>query len=242
MIVPLLFVFGLAYAGYKLGLKLRGGDFSVGHAAAALPAPRRVSYVAQLNDKVARKQPVTRWLVGEATREAYERGDWETVALITHLFGPKDEEAKKEEPAKDEPQVPTQDSPLEGINSGDWASFIEALTTKAEGFKSDKYVGRFEHNRTRLRQLGLEPPATPEDEYKAIVQDLSDYWDSEQKLIAECSGEVVTINGEQYGVTPSGVLGLLKAAGPQGAREWLDSETGRFPRTTDIFLRTNGCF
>ncbi len=45
-------------------------------------------------------------------------------------------------------------------------------------------------------------------------------------------------------VTLSGVLGVIQAAGLEGAAAWLESpdDRRRFPGTTAAFLRTNGAF
>lgn len=246
MLIPILFVIGLAYVGLKVGQQLRPSDFRVG---AALPAPQlhRVSYVRVLNERVHMGLPVSDWLICEATREAFDKGDWGTVRALSDMFdvpgtAPQEQtEEKNEEPQK--PEAPST-SPLDGVEVDDWQSFCSALATKETGHKSDRYVGKYEQNINRLRQLGIETPATAEDEYKTLVVDMTNYWDSEQKLIQDSAGEVVTLNGQEHPVTPSGILGLLKAAGPQGARSWLDNEAdrGRFPRTTETFLRTNGCF
>ena len=45
-------------------------------------------------------------------------------------------------------------------------------------------------------------------------------------------------------VTLSGVLGVIQAAGLEGAVQWLEQpvDRTRFPNTTQAFLRTNGVF
>lgn len=244
MLIPLLFVFGLAYVGLSIGRKLQPSDFRVG---AALPAPRlpRVSYVAVVRQKLAHGHPVSDWMMCEATREAFDRGDWATVRQLSETFdvGIPAAPEKQEDETPQKPEAPTT-SPLDGVEADDWQSFCKALETQTAGHKSGRYVGRFEQNQTRLRQLGIDTPTTAEDEYKALVLDMSNYWEDETKFIQDSSGEVVALSGQDHPVTPSGILGLLKAAGPQGARSWLGNaeDRERFPRTTETFLRTNGCF
>lgn len=253
MFIPILFVVGFALYGLKLGNKLQSSDFRVGAAAAAprLPQP---SYVGLLNARLAKNLPVSDWLVCQATREAFDRGDWATVKLLAD-FGDPDPAPASQEPAKEEPKTEGDDespqkpaapdtSPLDGVELDDWSEFVQHLATRQTGFKEGRLAGKYEQNVGRLRQLGLDVPQGDEAEYKALVADMSDYWDSEAKLIRESAGEVVELSGEQHPVTPSGILGLLKAAGPQGARSWLSNEADRtrFPHTTEIFLRTNGCF
>lgn len=252
MLIPILFVVGFALYGLKLGTKLNSSDFRVG-AALAEPNLRPASYVGMLNARLARNLPVSDWLVCQATREAFDRGDWATVKLLAD-FGdpgpatttPAPEEQKPEGEKDESAQKPAapDTSPLDGIELDDWCDFVKALATKPPGHKEGRYVGKFEQNTSRLRQLGIQPPATDDEEYKALVADMSGYWESEGKLIQDSSGEVVMLQGQEHPVTASGILGLLKAAGPQGARSWLenDADRTRFPHTTEIFLRCNGCF
>lgn len=245
MFLPILFVIGLAYVGVQLGRKLRPSDFHIG-AVVARPQLHQASYVREVARRVGQGIPVTPWLLCEATREAFDSGDWATVRQLSEIFDPPialKKPAPQKQKESDEPTETNHTSPLDGISDEDWQSFCVALESKSPGFKSDRYVGRYEQNQKRLRQLGIETP-TPADEYKALVIDMQSYWDGESKLIAEASGEVIFLNGQEHPVTPSGVLGLLKAAGPQGARSWLENETdrGNFPHTTETFKRTNGCF
>ncbi len=72
-------------------------------------------------------------------------------------------------------------------------------------------------------------------------------------LIAEYRGVVIEIPVPGVGapaqptpieVTLSGVLGVIQAAGLEGAAGWLENpgDRTRFPHTTAAFLRTNGVF
>lgn len=253
MLIPILFVIGLAYVGLSVGRKLQPADFRVG---ASLPAERRVSYVAMVNQRLTTGRPVTPWLVSEATAEAVARKDWGTVRLLADAFGPQETTtptASQEQAPTTE--VPTPDvepqeaaaqgpSPLDGVELDDWCAFVRTLATRDVGYRSERHTGKYEQNLSRLRQLGIAPPQGEEDEYKALVADMTDYWEGEQDLIHGSAGEVVKLRGEDVAVTPSGILGLLKSAGPAGARSWLgnDGDRERFPRTTEAFLRTNGNF
>lgn len=135
-------------------------------------------------------------------------------------------------------------SPLDGVTDEEWAEFVGRLRTKPPGFSSDRYVGQFEQNRGRLDSLGLPAPDSPDLEYASMVKDVEDHNATSAQLIADFSGDLVDIGGVQHPVTWSGILGLLKAAGPDGARGWLQNPGDRtkFPRTTETFVRTNGCF
>ena len=257
MFLPILFVFGLALVGLKLGEKFQKQDFRIGH----LPYPPqrpKMSAIKTLNRVLASGQEPSDWLVSEATREAYDKGDWNTVNTLSDMFDSPADNASEEQPTptndsvettpvESEPEVQSntiQQSPLDGIEWEDWKSFADALTTKSADHKTDRHVGKYEQSLSRLKRLGMETPATEEEQDKAFASDMADYWNLEQKLIRDCSGEVVDVHGEKVAITPSGVLGLLKSAGHQGARSWIDNRLDRdkFPRTTDAFLKTNGCF
>lgn len=127
-----------------------------------------------------------------------------------------------------------------------WDKFLAALCTREPGYQSDNYLGAYEHNRRRLRQLGIPESglSTPEAQHQALCRDMDDYRNSCTKLLADWTGRAVDVNGQVISVTPSGVLGLLKAAGPRGAEGWLKNPEDRqaFPITTEVFTRCNGCF
>lgn len=139
---------------------------------------------------------------------------------------------------------PSLKSPLDGVADEDWMEFVARIRTKPPGFKSDKYLGQYEQNKGRLKQLGLAEPATPEEEYEVLAKDVSAHARDSSDLIKQWSGDVVSVSGTEHPVCASGILGLLKSAGPEGARSWLRNPEDRkkFPKTTEAFLRTNGCF
>lgn len=138
----------------------------------------------------------------------------------------------------------TMKSPLDGVEDQDWSDFVDKLRTKEPGFKSDKYVGQYEQNRGRLKQLGLSDPSSIDEEYKALVADISNHAQDSEQLINQWAGDIVQVNGQEHPICASGILGLLKYAGPEGAKSWLNNPTdrGKFPKTTEAFLRTNNCF
>jgi hypothetical protein len=139
---------------------------------------------------------------------------------------------------------PSLKSPLDGVPDDDWMDFVARLRTKAPGFKSDKYLGQYEQNRKRLKQLGLTEPANSEEEYEALAKDIATHAQDSVGLINAWSGDVVKVNGADHPVCASGILGLLKYAGPEGAKSWLTNpeDRAKFPKTTEAFLRTNSCF
>lgn len=215
----------------------------------AVSGHRRTSAVKRLSDHIYHGLEPSKWLVSEAMAEAYDSGDWGAVSEISNMFGEPEPQAQGtpppgEEPAASQEQPTPTKSPLDGIEDGDWRSFTEALATRDPGFATERYVGKYEQSLSRLKQLGVEPPQGEAAQASALATDMGVYWEDEAKLIQDFAGEVVEIKGGQHAVTPSGVLGLLKSAGPQGARSWLEHEGDRekFPRTTETFIRTNGCF
>lgn len=139
-----------------------------------------------------------------------------------------------------------QPEPIDGVEPTKWQKFVSALRTKKPDYRSDNYLGCFEHNRRRLRQLGIAEDTLGDEvaQYKAFQADIQRYRSDSQKLIDAYAGKEVALNGSKHTVTPSGVLGLLKAAGPRGAEGWLKNPEDRtaFPGTTDVFMRCNGCF
>jgi hypothetical protein len=139
---------------------------------------------------------------------------------------------------------PSLKSPLEGVQDDDWMDFVARLRTKAIGFKSDKYLGQYEQNRKRLKQLGLAEPTNTDEEYEALAKDIATHAKESVGLINTWSGDVVQVNGTDHPVCASGILGLLKYAGPEGAKSWLThpEDRAKFPKTTEAFLRTNSCF
>lgn len=138
------------------------------------------------------------------------------------------------------------ESPIDGVPVDDWCRLVKALKTKTPDHHSDNYLGAWEHNRRRLKQLGIDESSlkAEEGQYAALVQDLADYHKNCRKLFEDFCGDVVEVDGQPLPVTMSGVLGLLKAAGPKGAEGWLRNPEDRksFPQTTAAFVRCNGHF
>lgn len=185
------------------------------------------------------------WLINGAMREAYDRGDWGTVAMLSGATGKR--EAATPEVVKEDIQIVIgKNSPIEGVSNDEWNAFVGRLKTQQPTFKNERHVGAFHHNRERLGELGIDPDGLADEsaQYQALEKDISHYNGAEQSLIRDFCGDVVTIKGAPHGITLSGVLGLLKAAGAKNARSWLRNETERneFPKTTEMFLQTNGLF
>lgn len=205
-------------------------------------------------------QPITRWLSAQATAEAYRHHDARFLAMLAGRLGTPAASAPSSAPSEASPEEAADEgtgaeslaelgasalkSPLDGVEDDDWAEFVSRIRTKDPGFKSDKYVGQYEQNRARLAKIGVAEPTTTDEEHAAIGADMSAHSDESADLISRWSGDVVSINGTDHPVCHSGILGLLKSAGAAGAESWLANPADRvkYPKTTEAFLRANGCF
>jgi len=194
-------------------------------------------------------------LVDRAIAEAYDLGHWGTVEKLSIAFqtqGNLTGETPQPPPTESEKIsiVIGKNSPLKGVSNEDWEEFVKKIRTQEPGYKSDKHVGVYHHNRERLIQLGYDNVSLfdlegSEDlQYQAIEKDMADNYTRQAKLISDYCGDVVSIDGADYPVTASGVLGLLKSAGTKNAESWLTNPDERkaFPHTTKTFLQTNGVF
>jgi len=283
MILPIIFVVGLAVIGYQLGASKRQQLRIRGHVGGVdmskmrwnpngyweRPKVGELTYLDLLDRVLASGQSPSDALLNAAYMEAEAKHDGQSMALIEQLVSPiavgADLSPAYEQPSEDVPMeyedvsvkppsaVPTngnasqkQSVPVADVDPANWQSFVDALRTKAPDYRSDNYLGSYEHNRRRLRQLGIDESAlgTADGQYAALCNDIADYLAKCQQLIANHTGDVIEVNGKQVPVTLSGILSLLKAAGPKGAEGWLTRPEDRlaFPNTTECFLRCNSCF
>lgn len=238
----------LAYLGYEIGhtaappSSSRSRDITSG-APALVEAP---SAVKTLADCIENGMEFPLELVEAAKAECYRTGDGETLAALAARFP----DAPPPPPAQDPPPAPlpapTFASPIYGVSDDEWSAFIASLATQPATFRDSNHVGMFHHNAKRLAELGIDPATLTDDasQYAALKRDLEDMLSRDAKLINHFAGDVITINGQQTPITRSGILALIKSAGPSKAREWLsnDVERVRGPNTTMVFLRCNGIF
>jgi hypothetical protein len=226
---------------------------------------RRPSAVVRVGVLLQQGQPVPPSLASFAIAEAFKRGDMKAVKFLSDAVGAfkkRSESAKTEtEQAKETPKeepvaapasapVQTFPSPLADdsgrkIPDEEWSEFVKAMRVAPETYSHDKYIGAFAHNKARLAELGVKQlPTTFDEQYKVFASDIHDRFTRHQDICQNYTGDVVNIKGQDHAVTLSGVLGLLKAAGPRNAVHWLEHPEDRekFPNTTDVFLRSNGCF
>lgn len=218
-----------------------------------LPPPTPLQRLALL---ARAKRPIPTALLNDALHEAYARGDWKVIDAIS----------KRLEASSGTPTVVTsgedttsivigRNSPIDGVSNEEWEAFIEKLKTQTADYSTDKHIGAYHHHRERLQQLGIDPTSLADEEaqYQALAKDIASYSSAERKLIADFGGELIDIPGTSslaadgsstHCVSMSGVLGVLKAAGPKNARAWFKSAKDRedHPKTTAAFLATNGVF
>ncbi len=180
---------------------------------------------------------------GESLPESGDVSDWGELANPSQAGSFPPIASQKQSTQANDQSVPV---PIPGITGSGWGRFVAALRTRKPAYASESHLGAFEHNRRRLKKLGISEDDVTDDvsQYKALCTDLVDYWNQCQALVTGFTGSVVDVGDVKVPVTRSGILGLLKAAGPKGAESWLSSPDDRtkFPRTTETFSRCNGCF
>lgn len=148
-----------------------------------------------------------------------------------------------------------QRSPIRGVDAARWSAFVSSLVRDdaSPSFVSQRHVGQFRHRVDRLSELGIDPESligSSEAQIVALERDLADAFKHAERggLVREYVASSVHVptgdTFEAYEVTLSGVLGVIQAAGLEGACEWFErpGDRKRFPHTTQVFLRTNGVF
>lgn len=142
-------------------------------------------------------------------------------------------------------------SPIRNVDSERWSAFTERLARESPSFASARHVGQFRQNRQRLGELGIDPASivgSVEAQRRALDRDLADAYRHavDSGMTSEHVNRTITLPGDDapVRVTMSGVLGVVQAAGLEGAVGWLESynDRRRFPHTTAAFQRTNGVF
>jgi hypothetical protein len=144
-------------------------------------------------------------------------------------------------------------SPIEGVGTPEWSRFCDRMSRELPTYTSPHHVGQFRQHRLRLMELGIDPEtvvAYPDYQRHAFDADMAQTY-----ARAHAAGllgfvghpvEVPTPDGppQVAQVTTSGVLGVVQAAGVEGAASWLQSPEDRrkFAGTTGVFCRANGVF
>lgn len=155
------------------------------------------------------------------------------------------------EPAQAQPaparEIRVLPSPFRHVDSNSWTYFVSQLQCEPVDFETKKHIGAFRQRKDRLDDLGIPPPRTADEQYAAFKADLVDSYQHAERsgLFAETVSRTIDADGRgDQPVTPSGVLGVIAAAGLEGAYEWFTNpdDRKRFPGTTKVFLATNGAF
>ena len=208
---------------------------------------------------IHRGQRPSDWLINEAICEAYDSGNWKIVRKIQRKFGKMDLEDKvvekedldkedrgEEEDRKEEGSSTMGVSPFDGIPDDAWSIFVGKLSTQKPDFENERHIGQYHHSKSRIAQLGFDVSGLkdPGKQYEALVADLKDSKSNSEGLISEYLVHPVKVGGTEHLITLSGIMGLLKAAGPQRAKSWLTNPEDRekFPHTTKMFVETNGIY
>lgn len=231
---------------------------------------QQTSAVTILMKLIGQGLPVSPGLAQAAYQEAMQTGDVTTAQQIALVFfpqqqqfqapppiiiGEENEQALQEtysdmEPAKATSTTVFHNQPtspvVQDVTPEEWREFLLCFKTKEPTYKGDRHVGAFEQSTRRLSQLGIDPSTLVSEDAQcaALDKDLNNYLQSSERLLNDFTGESIDVNGEKLSVTRSGVLALLKAAGPAGAKGWLTEPHQRkvYPHTTEIFKRGNGRF
>lgn len=145
--------------------------------------------------------------------------------------------------------------PIEGVRGEDWEAFAAKVARELPTFASRRHVGAFRQSVGRLAELGIDPAmvaSSPDEQVRAFCADMDDAYRHarDSGMVAEFRGAVVDVPTPEGGtsipieVTLSGVLGVIQAAGLEGAASWLadPSDRRKFANTTRAFVRTNGVF
>lgn len=140
-------------------------------------------------------------------------------------------------------------SPIAGIDSDEWREFVHRVEREPSSFATPRHVGRFRQRRDRLAELGIDPTRVinaPTEQERALEADMKDAYKHAKAsgLVDEYLQTAIPIENKEHPISLSGLLGLIQAAGLEGAYEWLEkpADRKRFPHTTAMFLKTNGVF
>lgn len=145
-------------------------------------------------------------------------------------------------------------SVIRGVAPDRWATFVGQISRESPTFSAPRHVGQFRHRKDRLIELGIDPESLighPRRQVDALETDLRDaYHHARASGMDGWVGSMLCMptgpahNMINHQITLSGILGVIQAAGLEGAADWFetDSDRIRFPHTTQAFLRANGVF
>ena len=142
---------------------------------------------------------------------------------------------------------------IEGVRTDEWAQFVGRVSRELPTYQTASHVGQFRQRLDRVLALGYEPAvvaSSPEAQVDALGADMADaYRHAHARGLLGYVGTQVefAVPGAppaRTTITGSGVLGVVQAAGVEGAQGWFGSpvDRTRYPNTTAAFARTNGVF
>lgn len=145
-----------------------------------------------------------------------------------------------------------QQSPITNLPREKFGQFAEALARESASFEGPRHVGQFRARKDRLVELGIDPAdlrGDPDAQIDALCVDMADAFEHARAsgMLRQHCRRAIDLgvkHGGVHTITASGILGVIQAAGLEGAADWLDNpaDRDRFPHTTGVFVRTNGVF
>lgn len=143
-------------------------------------------------------------------------------------------------------------SPIPNLSAERFHRFADALSRESVAFDGPRHVGMFRARKDRLVELGIDPVqlvGDPAAQFDALCIDMADAFMRARGsgMLRQHGKRAIDLGAKMGGVhtiTASGIMGVIAAAGLEGAADWLDnpSDRDRFPHTTAVFVRTNGVF
>jgi hypothetical protein len=146
--------------------------------------------------------------------------------------------------------APVRRSPIPNLPLAQWNQFVGRVAREASTFDGPRHVGKFRARKERLAELGIDPMSLagrPDLQGTALEAEIGDAFEHARRsgMLHHYVKATITLpNGSAERISVSGVLGVIQAAGLEGAADWLESpdDRARFPHTTAAFLRCNGVF
>jgi len=189
-------------------------------------------------------------LVSDALADAYDKGDLETGLSIATLILPPEHtvdpvagacEPESSPPTPPPTPSPLPPSPLPGISNEEWGDFLRSMETESPDYSSDVAAGCFRQRRDTCAAI----PADREGQAAAFSAYMATAYQDQAPLINEHSTSEIPIGSEKIIATPSGILAVIKSAGPKNARKWFTATSekrAKYPETIKAFQRANGIF
>lgn len=130
--------------------------------------------------------------------------------------------------------------------SAEWGRLLAMLCTADPYYDAPNHIGAYQHHKRRVA-LFCDPVVLIGDldlQTDVLTRDLHRLYGEHSDVLQYLRTEVELPDTSTSVVSRSGLLALLKCAGPRGALNWLSipKERIQFPTTTSIFALCNGIF